>query len=139
MKENDGNNAGIPIELMKIVEAGRWMPVSKKISVSLEGLEIVTCLIRKDSTDKRKHGMEDLLLITYSMRICTESSDMESRAFLCFGRYFGSNMEVLGSIRVDVFYIVLIGRVDDNKDFFKDEDYNKPIYNFYVAEPAKSL
>ena len=32
----------------------------------------------------------------------------------------------LGSI---VFSIVLINRVDDNEDYFEDEDYNMPIYN----------
>ena len=59
-----------------------------------------------------------------------EISDMASRAILCFGGDDGSNMEGLGSIGVNVFSIVLINRVDDNKDYFEDEDYNMPIYNF---------
>ena len=45
----------------------------------------------------------------------------------------------MGRIGVYVFSIVLIGRVDENKDCFEDEDYNKPIYNFSLAAPVNSL
>ena len=58
------------------------MPVSIKRMTSLEGLDIVAGLIRKDGTDVRKHGMESLLLITDAMRSCMESSDMASRVIL---------------------------------------------------------
>ena len=64
---------------------------------------------------------------------------MASRAILWFGGDDGSNIEGLGIIGVYVFSIVLIGWVDENKDCFEDEDYNKPIYNFTLAAPANSL
>ena len=64
---------------------------------------------------------------------------MASRAILCFGGDDGRNMEGLGSIGVNVFSIVLINRVDDNKDCFEDEDYNMPIYNFALAASANTL
>ena len=107
---------------MKTVESGCGIPVSIKRKASLEGLEFAAGIIRKDGTDARKHGMEILLLLTVAMRIFPESADMESRAILCFGGDDGRNMEGLGSIRVDVFYIFLISRVDDNKDCFEYTD-----------------
>ena len=52
---------------------------------------------------------------------------MEICDILCFGGDDGRNMEGLSSIGVGVFSIVLIGQVDNNKDYFEDTDYNKPI------------
>ena len=124
---------------MKKVEAGYGLPVSNKIKASLEGLEIAASLIRKYRTDSRKHGMESLLLLTDDTRSYLESSDMAIRTILFFGGDYVSNMEVLGRIRVDVFYVVLIGQGDDNKDCFEGTDYNNPIYNFALAEPANVL
>ena len=68
---------------MTTLEAGCGLLVSNnKKKASLEGLEIVAGLIRKYRKDSQKHGMESLLLLTDVMRICPESSDMESRAIL---------------------------------------------------------
>ena len=130
MKENEENNSGIPIELMTTVEAGCGIPIYNKIKASLEGLYIVACLTRKDRTYARKHGIESLLLLTDAMRSCPESTNMASHAILCFVGCDDRNMELLGSIRVDLFSIFLIGRVDDNKDCFEDTDCNKHIYKF---------
>ena len=74
--------------------------------------------------------MDSLLLYTDAMRCCPESADMASREIMCFGGDDVRNMEGLGSIGIDVFSVVLIGRVDDNKDCFEDTDYNNPIYKF---------
>ena len=139
MKENEENKIGIPIELMATLEAGCWLPVSNKINASTEGPEIVVGLIRKGRTDAQKHGMESLLLLTDAMRSCPESADMAIHAILLFGGDDGSNMEGLGIIGVDVFSIVLIGRVDENKECFEDTDYNKPVYNFSLAAPVNAL
>ena len=139
MKENEENNTGIPIEPITTVEAGCGIPVSNKRKASLEGLDIVAGHIIKDRTDVRKNGMESLFLITDAMRSCPKSSDMASRAILCFGGDDGSNIEGQDSIRVDVFSIFLIGWVDDNKECFEDIDYNKPIYNFRLAVPVDAL
>ena len=124
---------------MKILEAGCGISISHKRKESLEGLDIAAGLIRKDSTDARKHRTEILLLLTDDMMICLEIADMDSHAILCFGGDYGRNIEVLDSIVVDVFSIVLIGRVYNNKDCFEDTDYNKPIYNFSLAVPANTL
>ena len=90
-------------------------------------------------TDAQKHGTESLLVITDAMRSCLESAEIASRAILRFGGDAGSNMEGLVSMGVGVFYIVLIGHVDDNKDCFEDTDYNKPIYNFFLSSPLNAL
>ena len=82
-------------------------------------------------TDAQKHGTESLLLITDATRSCLESAEIASRAILRFGGDAGSNMEGLVSMGAGVFYIVLIGHVDDNKDCFEDTDYNKPICIFF--------
>ena len=50
MKENEEKNTWISIELTTTVESGCGIPVSNKRKVSLEGLEIVVGLIRKDRT-----------------------------------------------------------------------------------------
>ena len=138
-KEKEKKNAGIPLELMIIVEAGCGPPISNRRKASLESLEIVAGLIRNDRMDARQLGMKSLLLLSDAMRSCPESADMASRAILCFGGTDDNDMELLGSIGVDVFSMVLIGRVDDNKDCFEDEDYNKPIYNFALAALANAL
>ena len=95
--------------------------------MSLEGLEIFAGLIRKDKMDARKNIMESLLLLTDAMRSFPDSDDIESCDILCVGGDDGINMEGLGSIGVDVFYIVFIGWVDNNKDCFEEMDYNKSI------------
>ena len=115
------------------------MPVSNKRKVSLEALEIVAGLIRKDSTDARKHRMESLLLLTDDMRIFLESADMVNCAILCFGGDDGSNKEGLGSIGFNVISIVLIDRVGNNKDFFEDTDYNKTMYNSPLAATSNAI
>ena len=84
-------------------------------------------LIRKDKMDARKNIMESLLLLTDAMRSFPDSDDIESCDILCVGGDDGINMEGLGSIGVDVFYIVFIGWVDNNKDCFEEMDYNKSI------------
>ena len=83
--------------------------------------------------------MESILLITGAMGRCPDISDMASCAILCFGGDAVNNMEGLCSIGVNVFSIVLINRVDDNKDYFEYEDYNMPIYNFALAAHANTL
>ena len=83
--------------------------------------------------------MESLLLLTDVMTSCPESADMASRDTICFGGGYVSNMEEMGSIGVNVFSIVLISWVNDNKYFFEDTDYNKPIYNFALTAPANTL
>ena len=98
-------NTGTPIELMTTVEYACGIPVPNKGKVYLEGLEVVAVLIRKDRTDARKQILEILLLLTDAMRSCPESAEMASRAILCFGGDDGRNMEVLGSIGVDVFLL----------------------------------
>ena len=118
MKENEEKNTWISIELLTIVESGCGIPVSNKIKVSLEGLEIVAGLIRKYRTDAWKHGMESLLLLTDSTRSCPESANMAIQAIIFFCGYYVRNMEGLGIIGVDVFSIVLISQADDNKDSF---------------------
>ena len=50
MRENEEKNTWISIELTTTVEAGCAIPVSNKRKVSLEGLEILVGLIRKDRT-----------------------------------------------------------------------------------------
>ena len=124
---------------MTTVEDGCGIPVSKKIKASLEGLDIVVGLIRKDRTDARKHVMESLLLLNGAMRSCLDSSDMASRAIMLFDGGDGSNMEGPGSIGVDVFSIVLIVWVDENKDCFEDTSYNIHIYNFSLDAPVNAL
>ena len=118
MRENEEKNTWISIELTTTVESWCGIPVSNKRMVSLEGLEIVAGLIRKDRIDALKHGMKILLLLTDAMRSCPESSNMASHGILFFGWDDGRNMEGLGSIGVDVFSIVLISQADDNKDCF---------------------
>ena len=83
--------------------------------------------------------MESPILLTDAMRSYPESSDTAICAILCFSGDDVIIMEVMGSIGVDVFSIVLIGRVDDNKDCFEDTDYNKSIYNFTLDAPANAL
>ena len=83
--------------------------------------------------------MESLLLLRDAMRICQESSDMAILDILWFGGDDGRNKGGMGSIGVDVFSIVLIGRVDKNKNCFEDTYYNKPIYNSPIAAPASAL
>ena len=82
MKKNEGNNTGIPIEIMTIVEADCGITISNKIKASLEGLEIIAGHIRKDRIDSRKHGTESLLLLTDAMRSCPDSADMASHGIL---------------------------------------------------------
>ena len=48
-------------------------------------------------------------------------------------------MEELGIIGVNVFSIVLIGWIDDNKEFFEEEDHNMHIYNVSLVAPANAL
>ena len=95
MRENEEKNTGISIELTTTVESGCGIPVSNKRQLSLEGLEIVAGLIRKDKTDSWKHGMESLLLLTDAMMIYPESANMASHAILFFGGDDGINMEGL--------------------------------------------
>ena len=64
MKENKEKNDVILIELMTTLKAGCGLPVTNKRRASLEGLEIVAGLIRKDRTDARNCRMESLLLLT---------------------------------------------------------------------------
>ena len=117
---------------------GCLSPTTTK-KASLEGLEIVAGLTRKDRTHARKHGMESLLFLTDDMRSCPESADIASRAIMCFDGGDGRNIEGLVSIGVDGFSDVLIGQVDNNKECFEDTDYRKPIYNFPLDVPAKAL
>ena len=113
------------------VEAGCGIPVFNKIKASLEGLDIVAGLIIMNRTDALKNGMKRLILLSDSMRnSCLQSAAMASRAILCFGGNGGINMEGLVSIRFDVFSIILIVQVYDNKDYFEEMNYNKHIYKF---------
>ena len=52
MRENEKKNTGISIELTTTVEAGCAIPVSNRRKLSLEVLEIVAGLIRKDRTGR---------------------------------------------------------------------------------------
>ena len=83
--------------------------------------------------------METLLLPTDAMNIWIDISDMARHAILWFGGYNGRNIEGLGRIGVYVFSIVLIGRLDKNKDYFEEDTYNNPMYNFALAAPANAL
>ena len=119
---------------MTTVETGCGLPIYNKRKMSMEVLEILAGLMRKDRTDARKHEMGSLLILTDAMRSCQESSNMASRAILCFGGDDGNNIEGLGSIRVDIF-----SRVDDNKDCFEDTDYNKHIYKISLTAHTNAL
>ena len=48
-------------------------------------------------------------------------------------------MERLGSVGVDVFSVVLIVQVDNNKDCFEDTDCNKIIHNLPLAAPPNAI
>ena len=77
---------------MTKVEARCGIPVYNKGKESLEGLEIVAGLIRKDRIDARKHGMEILLLPTDAMRSCPENANIMNRAILLLGKDDGRNI-----------------------------------------------
>ena len=140
-EERERSYAELARQMAASKESKGQPPISDSRRTSLEPLEIVSDLIKKDRVGARQLGMESLLLLTDAVRSRPEITGMASRAILCFGGKKDDNIEELG-IGEAVLSLILHGRIDDGDDdetYPEEEKYNKILRSLALSTLANVL